>query len=74
MALLAWEKSFEEGRDIKIDKKKTFGEYMQEFIDEEVKPNITGSTYKSYIYTLNANFYNYKISTLQLHIINFHKV
>ena len=56
MALLAWEKSFEAGQDIKIDKKKTFGEYMEEFIETEVKPNLTGSSYKSYVYTMNANF------------------
>lgn len=66
MAVKAWEKQYEERRIIKIDKKKTFGEYMEEFIEEEVKPGVTGSTYKSYIYTLNANFYNYKISKLQL--------
>lgn len=70
MALLAWEKSFESGRDIKVDKKKTFGEYMEEFIEKEVKPHVTGSTYKSYIYTMSANFYNYKISKLQLHMLN----
>lgn len=70
MALLAWEKAFEAGQNIKIDKKKTFGEYMSEFIEKEVKPNITGSTYKSYIYTMDANFYNYKISKLQLHLLN----
>ena len=70
MALLAWEKQFEAGNIVKIDKKKTFGEYMEEFIEKEVKPNVTGSTYKSYIYTMNANFYNYKISRLQLHLLN----
>ena len=70
MAMLAWEKSFESGHDIKINKKKTFGECMEEFIDTEVKPNITGSSYKSYIYAMNANFYNYKISKLQLNTLN----
>ena len=70
MALLAWEKQFEAGNIVKIDKKKTFGEYMDEFIEKEVKPNVTGSTYKSYIYTMNANFYNYKISKLQPHALN----
>jgi len=55
---------------IKIDKTKTFGSYMEEFIDKEVKPGLTGSSYKSYIYTMNANFYNYKISKLQLSNIN----
>ena len=43
---------------------------MEEFIDNEVKPNVTGSTYKSYIYTMDANFYKYKISKLQLHMLN----
>lgn len=70
MALLAWEKSFEDGRNTSIDRKKTFGQYMEEFIETEVKPYVTGSTYKSYIYTMNANFYNYKISKLQLHLLN----
>lgn len=70
IALLAWEKSFEDGRDVKIDKKKTFGQYMDEFIENEVKPYVSGSTYKSYIYTMNENFYNYKISKLQLHLLN----
>lgn len=66
MDLLAWEKAFERSQNQKIDPKKTFGEYMEEFIDEEVKPNITASTYKTYIYTMNRNFYSYKISKLQL--------
>ena len=70
MALKAWEKQFEVGTIVKIDKKKTFGQYMEEFIDKEVKPYVTGSTYKSYIYTMNANFYNYKISKLQLQNLN----
>lgn len=70
MAMLAWEKSFEEGEDLIVDKKKTFGEYMEEFIENEVKPNVTGSTYKSYIYTMDANFYKYKISKLQLQMLN----
>ena len=43
---------------------------MEEFIDKEVKPNVTGSTYKSYIYAMQANFYNYKISNLQLQHLN----
>ena len=70
MAMLSWEKSFEEGKDLIIDKKKNFGEYMEEFIENEVKPNVTGSTYKSYIYTMDANFFKYKISKLQLQMLN----
>lgn len=70
MALLAWEKQFEAGNIVKINRKKTFGEYMEEFIEKEVKPNVTGSSYKSYIYAMNANFFNYKISKLQAHSLN----
>lgn len=70
MALQVWEKQFEAGEIVKVDRKKTFGQYMEEFIDKEVKPFVTGSTYKSYICTLRANFYNYKISKLQLHNLN----
>lgn len=71
LALKAWEKEFERGRNTKIDKTRTLGSYMEEYVDKVVKNRgITGSTYKSYIYTLNANFYNYKISKLQLHMLN----
>lgn len=70
MALLAWEKSYESGLNMQIDKKKTFGEYMKDFIEKEVKPNVTGSTYKSYIYTLDANFYNHRISSFRLNTLN----
>lgn len=69
-ALMAWEKMFESNSVQKVDKSKTFGQYMEEFIDKEVKRNITASSYKSYIYTMNANFYNYKISKLQLQMLN----
>lgn len=70
-ALSIWEKSYEAtNQNEKIDPKKTFGQYMEEFIDNEVKDGVTGSTYKSYIYTMNANFYNYKISKLTLSKLN----
>ena len=36
--LVAWEKEIERGRDTKINKAKTFGEYMSEYIETEVKP------------------------------------
>lgn len=45
MARDAWEKEYERGKDIKVDKKKTFGEYMDEYIETEVKPTVAGSTY-----------------------------
>lgn len=68
-ALMAWEKMFETQSIQKVDNPKTFGVYMEEFIENEVKLGITASSYKSYIYTMNANFYNYKISKLQLSMI-----
>lgn len=69
-AMQAWEKMYEAQSIQKIDRTKTFGQYMEEWIDEEVKPGVTGSTYKSYIYTMNANFYNHKISNLRLSMLN----
>lgn len=70
LALQAWEKAIEDKQNLKFDKKKTFGQYMEEWIDNEVKSEVTASTYKSYIYTMNANFYKYKISGLQLGMLN----
>ena len=70
-ALLMWEKNFEKNKNnTKLDRSRTFGSYMEQFIDEEVKTEISASTYKSYIYTMRANFYNYKISKLKLHELN----
>ena len=70
MDLAAWEKGIEKGRDTKINKSKTFGEYMDEFIETEVKPSITGSGYYSYISTMNRNFYDFQISKYQLHMLS----
>ena len=70
MDLAAWEKDYERGSDTKIDKKRTFGEYMDEFVDMEVKSNITASGYHTYIRALSANFYNMSISKYQLQMLN----
>lgn len=70
LELRRWEKEYERGHNSKLDKSKTFGQYMEEFIEGEVKSGVSASTYKSYIYTLRANFYNYKISKLQLGMLN----
>ena len=69
-ALLMWERAYESQSLNKFDKTKTFGQYMEDWIDEEVKPYVTASTYKSYVYTMRANFYDYKISKLQLSALN----
>ena len=70
MALDAWEKEIEKGRDIKINKSKTFGEYMEEYIETEAKPTLTGSGYHSYIRCMNKNFYEFPIAKFQLHMLN----
>ena len=68
--LVAWEKEIERGRDTKINKAKTFGEYMSEYIETEVKPNITGSGYHTYINNMNRNFFDFPISKYQLNMLN----
>lgn len=70
MALIAWEKEIERGRDTKVNKSKTFGEYMNEYIENEVKPFITGSGYHSYVNTMNRNFFDFPISKYQLHMLS----
>lgn len=69
-ALAAWEKEIERGNDIKINKAKTFGEYMEEYIENEAKRSLTGSAYHSYIRTMDRNFFDFPISKYQLHMLN----
>lgn len=69
MALDAWEKEFEKGRDTKINRSKTFGEYMDEYIETEAKKTLTGSGYHSYVRVLRNTFYNHIISKLQLQML-----
>ena len=71
--LKRWEKELEEGRDTKIDKKKTFGQYMTEFIDSEVARGITDSAYYTYVRVLRTNFYPYPIASYQLKMLNRHE-
>ena len=68
--LKRWEKQIESGRDTKQDKRKTFGQYMTEFVDNEVAKGITDSGYHSYVRTLRANFYNCPIANYQLQMLN----
>lgn len=70
MAVRAWEKSIEAGKDEKFLKSKTFGQYMEEFIETEVKGGLTASGYHSYISTMKNNFYPFHIANLQLHMLN----
>lgn len=68
MAMRAWEKSFTSGEI--IDKKKTFGEYIFDYLDEVRKPNISASTYFNYVSVINAYIQKEIISKYQLSMLN----
>lgn len=67
----AWEKEYiNHGNDLKIDKAKTFGKYLEEYIDTQVKGSVTSSTYYTYIRNMRFLFYNHNIAVLQLHMLS----
>lgn len=68
--LTVWEKEIERGKDVKVNKSTTFGQYMEEFIDTAVKPNITASAYHAYIGMMKRYFYKFPIAKYQLHMLN----
>lgn len=65
----AWEKELQNGNDTKINKSKTLGEYMKEYLSI-IEPTLTGSGYKSYYSTLKNNFFSQPISNYQLQMLN----
>lgn len=69
MAKLAWEKEYEAGRSTKINKSKTYGQYMEEFL-ESIKPTLTASGYHSYISAMRTNFYPFPIAKFQLQMLS----
>lgn len=70
LAVKAWEKGIEAGKNEKILKSKTFGQYMEEYIETEAKKPLTASGYHSYISSMKNNFYPFHIANLQLHMLN----
>ena len=70
LALRNWEKQYEDGRDEKIDKKRTFGSYMEEYLDTIAKKTLTASGYHSYISCMKNNFFAFDISKMQLHMLS----
>ena len=70
MALNAWEKEIERGKDTKISRTKAFGQYMDEYIETQRKPQLTASGYHSYIRNMHVNFYPFLIAKYQLHMLN----
>ena len=70
MACKNWELEMSYGNDVKVDKAKTFGMYMQDYMANVVMGSgITMSTYYSYTKNLDNMFYKYDISNLQLHML-----
>lgn len=71
LAMKAWEKGWiNSNADIKVKKSRTFGSYMEEYVDTIARPRMTESGYVSYVRHMNVNFYPYSISKLQLHMLN----
>lgn len=68
--LKKWEYEYENNEDIKPDKTKTFGAYMQDYMLVVKSKEVAGSTYKSYCELLNYAFYNRQIAKYQLHMLN----
>lgn len=70
MACRNWELEMSYGKNTKVDKSKTFGMYMSEYLSNVVKTSgITMSTYHSYCRNMNTMFYKYDISNLQLQML-----
>ena len=70
MACKNWELEMSYGNDVKVDKSKTFGSYMKDYMENVVRTSgITMSTYHTYTRNLDNMFYKYDISNLQLHML-----
>lgn len=66
-----WELQMSYGKDEPIDKRKTLGSYMEEYLTSVVKNSgITASTYHTYYRTVHKMFMEYDISKLQLQMLN----
>ena len=71
MAKNNWELEMSYGNDVKVDKTKTFGMYMKEWMENVILTSgITQSTYCSYTKNLDNMFYKYDVSNLQLKMLN----
>lgn len=65
-----WEIELSYGNNTKIDKRKTLGTYMMEYLDGVIKNSgITASTYHMYYRTINQMFMNSDLAKLQLHML-----
>ena len=65
-----WEIEISHGNDDKIDRKKTFGAYMEEYLRSVVRQSgITASTYHTYYRTIHKMFMGSDLAKMQLHML-----
>lgn len=65
-----WEIELSLGNEEKVDKKKSLGSYMMEYLTTTVKDSgITASTYHTYYRTMNQMFMDSNLAKLQLHML-----
>lgn len=65
----AFEKAIDDGVNLKINKRKTFGEYMEEYLRSQVKGTVTESTYLSYVRNARRLIYKFPIANYQLQML-----
>ena len=71
MALDAWEREMiNYQKDIKNIKSKTFGEYMDEYMLNEVQYRIQDGSFHTYYSSFQRYFMKYKIAKMQLSMLN----
>ncbi len=65
-----WEIELSLGNEEKVDKKKSLGSYMMEYLTTTIKDSgITASTYHTYYRTMNQMFMDSNLAKLQLHML-----
>lgn len=65
-----WEIEISYGNDPKVDRKKTLGTYMAEYLNDVIKTSgIVASTYHTYYRTMQKMFMDSDLAKLQLHML-----
>lgn len=66
-----WEYHMSHSKDATFDKRKTFGQCMEEYLTDVIKTSgITASTFHSYCRTMQRMFFPYDIARLQIGMLN----
>lgn len=70
-ACLDWEYQIDHNKESSVDKRKTFGSYMEDYFHDVIKTSgITASTYHTYYRTMQRMFWDFDISRLQLQMLS----